>query len=251
MNAVALTDHGNLAGAFEFYIACKENDVKPIVGIEAYVVPNMAVNVKGEKRYHLVLLAQNREGYQNLLKLASRAALDGFYYTPRIDMALLQRYRSGLILLTGCISSAVYLMGHEEAEVFRMIRLFQRMFPNCCYLEIMPHNWVEQRRHNALLYDAACKFDLPLVASKDCHYLDEDDREVHDVLMKVQDREPYTMELSLGSGEQMMEEWQMHDKFLDASVIAEAVYITEEIAASVEDYNLPISQFDFPSFVLS
>lgn len=247
MDSVALTDHGTISGVWEFYLACLEGGIKPIIGMEAYIVPDVTVKVRGETRFHIVLLAKNRKGYQNLLKLASLAGTEGFYYRPRIDLPMLLHHRTGLIALTGCVGSLVYMWGYDKA--LRMIKYLNRMLPEL-YLEIMPHVWKKQKVHNLMLYEMGMELGIPLVVTQDAHYLDEDARQAHDILMKIQQRDPYEFDLHLGGYEEIFDTLITEHGYLSKDVIEGAIVATHDIADSVKPYNIPIEEFEFPKFIM-
>jgi DNA polymerase III subunit alpha len=198
MNALALTDHGNLHGALEFYRAAKGEGINPILGYEAYIAPGSrfekkdAANSK-EASYHLTLLAQNRTGFKNLVKLASLASLEGFYYKPRIDKEILAAHSEGLICLSGCVSSELsfsLLKGsgadskdlHEAAEIARW---FQNLFGERYFLEIMNNGVEIQRLQLEAAVDLARQIGIPLVATSDAHYINREDAEAQDVLLCI------------------------------------------------------------------
>lgn len=155
MGAVALTDHGTLSGAIEFYKTCKEKNIKPIVGMEAYVAPRKYTDknsAEDRNPYHLTLLAKNNKGYQNLMKLSTIASLEGFYYKPRIDHELLEKHSEGLIALSGCLGGELGVMisndQHEQAlETARWYK--ETMGKDNYYLELQPHiDWAPQKKLN-------------------------------------------------------------------------------------------------------
>jgi DNA polymerase-3 subunit alpha len=209
MRALALTDHGNMFGAMEFLAACRENaahekrknPVKPIIGCEVYVSPGSRFEKHGSenenKYYHLILLAENREGYFNLLKLCSRAYTEGFYYRPRIDEELLVQYHGGLIALSACVSGEIPrliqagLNAEAEAKALRYQDIFGK---GNFYLEIQDHGIpsgtlrntaLSQRDINKALAGIAQKTGIPLVATNDVHYLNREDAAAHDVLLCI------------------------------------------------------------------
>jgi len=251
MDTVAITDHGAVSGILEFYLKCLENGVRPIIGIEAYAVKNITIQDREEKRRHIVLLAKNEKGYRNLVRLASVAGERGFYYVPRIDLRILEKYREGLICLTACcFSSIVYLMGEGGGDVLRIVRLLRNLFGRNLYLEIQPHEMKEQKKHNILMDSIGRRLDLPLVATQDVHFYKKEDKEVHDVLMRIQGREPYTTDtIYLSTKDEMYAEFKSHD-YLSRDTIREAISNTGVIADEIENYNIPIEQFFFPSFEL-
>jgi len=187
MEAMALTDHGNLYGAVEFYKKAKKAGIKPIIGVEAYVAPNGRLNKRpklDEKRFHLVLLAKNEIGWKNLIKLVTLANLEGFYYKPRIDKELLEKYHEGLVCLSGCYSGEIAKLitakNFEEAE--RVAAWYQNLFGGDFYLEIQPH---VPELHEPIL-KISKKLGIPVVATQDIHYANKDDRTAHEILLAVQ-----------------------------------------------------------------
>ncbi|MFH2063088.1 MAG: DNA polymerase III subunit alpha [bacterium] len=219
MDAVALTDYGAMYGGVEFYQACQKQEIKPIIGLCAYMALDRLTDKRpriDDQNYQLVLLAENMEGYLNLLKLATVANVDGFYYRPRIDKEVLRKHSAGLIGLSGGLSGeinkALNLDDWERAE--RVAREYADIFgPGSFFLEVQDHPELdEQTARNADLKKLAGLAGLPLVATKDVHYLDPDDAEAHDVLMcvgagkTVQDDRRKTMtnaDYSFVSGEHM------------------------------------------------
>jgi len=191
MNAVAITDHGNLYGAIEFYRECKAAGINPIIGYEAYVAPTTRFDREAKKRgdagFHLTLLAQNRTGFKNLIKMASIAFLEGYYYVPRIDKEILKAHKEGIICLSGCASaefSEHILKGNmEEAE--RLSEWFADLFGKNFYVEIQNNNLQIQRICAEGAIDIARKKGLPLVATSDAHYLCRADSPAHDVLLCI------------------------------------------------------------------
>lgn len=247
MEAVAITDHGNLSVTLEFYLEARKENIKPIIGMESYVVPDIQIKEK-EKRYHMVLLAQNDEGYKNLVQLASIAGTEGFYYVPRLDLKTISNYRNGLIALTACsISSIVYMSGEKGEK--RMVRLLQRIFGENLYLEVMPHVIKEQREHNLLMFNLSEDLGISLVVTQDVHYLNEGDKEAHDVLMKIQGREPYNCDtLFLGDSVEIIKIFYEEHKYLSVSEVEKALANTDVIAQSIEEYEIPVGKFIFPPF---
>jgi len=220
MPAVALTDHGNLFGAVEFYKACIAAGVKPILGCEFYVAPESRLDKKkgrGERTaYHLTILAKNIQGYQNLCKLTSIGFLEGFYYNPRIDLEVLEQYSEGLLCLSGCMSSRVsqeILSGTKE-KLNETLDWSQRVFGEDFYLELQRHpmreedmqadgiyqeSWLSQRYQdyitkqetiNQAILEVSRERGIPVVATNDSHYIDRDDWKAHEILLNVQSGEP-------------------------------------------------------------
>ena len=198
MNALALTDHGNLHGALEFYNKAKGEGLNPIIGYEAYIAPGSrfekkdAANSK-EASFHLTLLAQNRTGFKNLVKLASAASLEGFYYKPRIDKELLAAHSEGLICLSGCVSSELsfaLLRGSgadskDLREATEIAHWFRNLFGERYFLEIMNNGVEVQRIQLEAAVDLARQVGIPLVATSDAHYIDRSDAEAQDVMLCI------------------------------------------------------------------
>lgn len=193
MDAVALTDHGTLSGVIEFYKEAKNRDLKPIIGLETYMSPRSHLDKAGKEDAnpaHLILLAMNQAGYQNLLKLASIAHLEGFYYRPRIDRELLEKHNAGLIVLSGCASSEVgmALRQHQTALAEQIALWYRKVFGDRYYLELQDHEheWPEQKLINDQSLTIGDKLDIPLVVTSDAHYCSVEDQEAHEVLLCVQ-----------------------------------------------------------------
>ena len=189
MSAVAVTDHGNMFGAVDFYKKAKDAGVKPILGMEAYVAGEKGRGDRSEKvAHHLILLAQNDEGYANLRVLASRAYLDGFYYHPRIDKELLREHSTGLFGLTAClggeITSACFRGDMDHAR--RAAREYKQIFaPDHFFLEIQSNGLPEQELANTNLKQLSRDVDVPLVATADAHYITREDARAHELLMAI------------------------------------------------------------------
>lgn len=193
MSALALTDHGNLYGAVEFYKKCKKEGINPIIGLEAYLAYESLYQKRpniDDKRYHLTLLAQNETGYKNLIQLVTISHLDGFYYKPRIDKEVLSKYSEGLIALSGCMSSeisrAIEIKDFEKSE--RVVKEFQEIFgKENFFIEIGYHPNIEnyQKLQEGLI-GLAKKLKVPLVATQDIHYVKKEDKDVQDVLVAIQ-----------------------------------------------------------------
>ncbi|MCR4316114.1 MAG: DNA polymerase III subunit alpha [Planctomycetes bacterium] len=189
MSALALTDHGNLFGAIEFYDACKKEGIKPIIGMEGYVTRvSRHTRTREEPNFHLCLLAKNHAGYQNLMKLSSEAYLTGFYYKPRLDFDLLAEHSEGLIALTACLGGMVphYLLRDQYSEARETaIRMREIFGQDHLFLELQRHGIKEQVHVNEGLMKLSKALDIPLVATNDVHYLNEEDQEPHDALICI------------------------------------------------------------------
>ena len=183
MNAVAITDHGNMYGVIPFYKECIKQKIKPIIGCEFYYVPD--VSIKEAKRYHLILLAKNNQGYQNLLKLVSLSYSKGFYYRPRIDWEMLQSYAEGLICLTACIAGEIPQMILNGEDTTQRVAEYKELFGEDFYFELMDHQMNEEMIINQELIRLSQKFDVPVAATNDTHYIEKEDSETQDVLLCI------------------------------------------------------------------
>ena len=189
MDSVAITDHGVMFGCVEFYNACNAAGVKPILGCEVYVDPNGHTCREGKGQNHLILLAENEEGYYNLTKLVSIANTDGFYYKPRIDHDLLARYSKGLICSSACLGGEIpqlIMSGDIEGAERRAGMYSDIMGKGNFFLEVQSNSIPEQALVNKTLVEMSKKLDLPLIATNDSHYMKQSDAEWHDILLCVQ-----------------------------------------------------------------
>ncbi len=262
MPAVALTDHGNMFGIKEFHAAATSSGIKPILGIEAYVARRSRFD-KSERQdrsgYHLIILAKNKEGYHNLMRLASLGYVDGFYYKPRIDRELLEKHHEGLIISTACLGGEVpqHIMNERWAELDETITWYKNLFGEDYYLEIMRHKtddpvknadiYDNQELCNKKILELSKKHDVKVIATNDSHFLNEEDADAHDLLICLNTgkdlddptRMRYTKQEFLKTTAEMCE------LFAD---VPEAITNTQEIADKVENYelNVPPLMPDFP-----
>ena len=256
MDSLAITDHGALYGALEFYQHAKKAGIKPIIGAEMYIAYEQMSDKRpgiDDKRYHLTVLAQNITGYHNLIQLVTKSHLEGFYYKPRIDKELLRQHSKGLIALSGCFSGeiarAIQAKKIDRAE--ELIRKYQNIFgKENFYLEIMPHfAFADQRKTNEALANLSLKTGAKLVATNDIHYVHPEDSEAQDILVSVQtgarlhDENRLTMKeanLSMRSGEEMLALLPEYP---------EAIANTQEIASRV-NIEIPLGSWTFPDLRL-
>ncbi|HZW81973.1 MAG TPA: PHP domain-containing protein, partial [Candidatus Deferrimicrobium sp.] len=209
MKALAITDHGVMYGVLDFYKEAKKQGVKPILGCEVYVAPRSRFDKApqlDESPYHLVLLAENEQGYRNLLKLVSLAYIDGFYYKPRVDKELLGKYSEGLIALSACLGGEVagLLLKDQPQKAKEKALEYQQIFGvDNFYLELQDHGLQEQRRVNAGIIQLSRETRIPLVATNDLHYVRRSDAKVQDVLLCIQTARTLsdTSRMSFGSQE--------------------------------------------------
>ncbi len=220
--AVAITDHGNLHGAIEFYQAAKKIGIKPIIGCELYVAPgsrfDKSRSAARDAGYHLTAIASNLDGYRNLCRLISLAYKEGFYYKPRVDHELLARYSEGIIVLSGCLGSELgeASIADNEAWAKEIIEFYATNYRDRYFIEIQPHQTAEVIKQRQLSIHYAERYGLPIVATTDCHYLNEDDHWAQEVLMCISTQKEITdptrlrhdgYRLHLKSGDEMLKEF--------------------------------------------
>ena len=193
MDSVAITDHGVMYGVIDFYRAARAEGVKPILGCEVYVAPNSRFDKEltgGEERYHhLVLLAENNQGYANLMKIVSRGFTEGYYYKPRVDMEVLREFHEGIIALSACLAGEVprYIEKGMIEEAKQAALKYQDCFGKGNYfLELQDHGIPMQQTVNAALLSMSRELDIPLVATNDVHYTRAEDAQAHDILLCIQ-----------------------------------------------------------------
>ncbi|MDM4014529.1 DNA polymerase III subunit alpha [Roseiconus lacunae] len=259
MNALALTDHGNLHGALEFYRTCKGAGINPIIGYEAYIAPGSRFDKGGassskDASYHLTLLAKNRTGFKNLIKLASAASLEGFYFKPRIDKEILETFNEGLICLSGCVSSEfsrAVMKGTDTDDAVKeatgIANWFESVFGDRYFIEVMNNGLDIQRMQLEGAVDIAQRLGLPVVATSDCHYVNQEDAEAQDIMLCIN-----TGRFRTDTSRMKMENDQfflrspdqMYEHFPD---MEDAVARSQEIADTV-DIDLELGKYYFPNF---
>lgn len=250
MPAVAITDHGVLYGMVEFYKKAVAEGIKPIIGCEVYLTPGSMKDRDTRDRYHLILLAENNEGYHNLIKLVTKSWLEGFYYKPRVDKDALAEHSKGLIALSACIQGEIpaYILGGNYQGAVKAAEEYRQIFGrDNFFLELQDHNLREEKMVNSQLIRLANELDIPLVLTNDVHYLEQGDERLHDVLLALQ------------TGKTINDEERMkfpNDSFYFKSIeemkalfpsIPEAYNNTLEIAERTE-LKLDFSQIFLPAF---
>ena len=255
MESMAITDHGVMFGVIDFYKACKANDIKPIIGCEVYVAPRKRTDKDPSldaKYNHLILLAKNNEGYKNLTQLVSLGFTEGYYYKPRIDKEILEKYHEGLVCLSACLAgeipSKIYagdINGAKESALW-----FKNLFGDDYYLEIQNNGIKEQIAVNQKLVEMSRELDIPLVATNDSHYLRKEDAYNHEVLLCIQtgkkmsdeDRMRFeTDELYIKSQEEMMEYFKNVPEAIENTIkIAEKCNVEFEFGHTIlPNYEVP------------
>jgi DNA polymerase-3 subunit alpha len=252
MRAVALTDHGNLYGAIDFYSQARSAGIKPIVGVEAYVSPRgMSDKLGNQDRnyFHLVLLAKNLEGYQNLIRLVSRASLEGYYYKPRIDRALLAEHARGLIALSACYSGepSRAILEQDLARARDAAGWYREVFGEDYFLELQDHGNADDQVVNAGLIELHKQLGIPLVATNDSHYTVSEEAAAQDILLCVQtnstEQDPKRMRLEPSGAfclKNAAEMWQLFGS------VPDALHNTLEIAERC-DLQLEFGRLSFPA----
>ncbi|KFO66955.1 DNA polymerase III subunit alpha, partial [Smithella sp. SCADC] len=252
MPAIAITDHGNMFGAIDFYQHAYKHGVKPIIGCELYVAPNKLTDrtAGGESAKHLIVLVKNAQGYKNLMKLTTAGYLKGFYYRPRVDKELLKECHEGLIASSACLHGEIadLIMRGNIEEAKKVARHYQEIFgEDNFYLEIMENGIPEQKMANAGLLEISSELSIPLIATNDCHYLERDHAEAHDILLCIQTgktiKDADRMSLSTDQFYFRSPE-EMHQLF---SLTPEALSNTVSIAERC-NFSLETGKFYLPNF---
>lgn len=254
MNAVALTDHGNMYGAIQFYKACKEAGVKPIMGCEVYVTEESYLKFdRSNKRYHLILLAENNEGFNNIMKIVSEGFVHGYYYKPRVDHEVLRKYSRGIIVTSACLAGEVQRKLHSgDYDGAKETALnYQDIFgKGNFFLELQDHGILAQKKVNQLLRKLSIETGIELIASNDAHYLKQEDASAHDVLLCVQTgtvinaekRMKFeTEEFYLKSYEEMAQIFPN-----DLQALENTVKIADRCNVEIEFHNLHLPHFEVP-----
>jgi len=243
---LAITDHGNVDGAIQFQKACKEEGIKPVIGCEMYIVPYMDAKHKGEKRGHVTVLVKNLSGWKSLLSMLTKANLKGFYHRPRTDFeSVLELDLSGLIFMTACAGSFLHLDGGPDF-------LCDLCDKTDCYYEIMPHNIPAQKRQHDLI--KSLEYDLPFVATNDCHYINRGDWQAQEVLLAINRKAKWSDQnrfkfgfrgLHLRSEKEMIRAFEKQDHWPD-TIIQKAMDKTIKIAEQCADFVVPKQDISLP-----
>lgn len=255
MDSVAITDHGNMFGVIEFYKQAKKKGVKPIIGCEVYITPGSYLD-KGQDdriRHHLILLAKNLEGYQNLIKIVSEGYVNGFYYKPRVDKSVLKKYNKGLFCLSACLGGEIpRLLREGQYEQAKKSALeYREIFGDGnFFLELQDHGILEQKRVNIELERIHEETGIPLVATNDVHFTNKSDFKVHDVLLCIQTGATINQEkrMRFPNDEFYLKSPDEMEKIF--SRYKEAIHNTQVIAdqcnLEFEFHNLKLPHFDIP-----
>ena len=257
MNSAAITDHGVMYGCIDFYKAARAAGINPILGCEVYVAPgsrfDRELGANEERYYHLVLLAENNRGYENLTKIVSRGFVDGFYYRPRVDLELLEQYHEGIIALSACLAGEVsrYLSLQMYEEAKKAALRYRDIFgPDHFYLELQDHGMAEQQLVNQQMLRLSEETGIALVATNDCHYTFAEDADAHDILLCLQTGKKLADENRLryeGGQYYVKSEEEMRSLF---PYVPQAIENTQKIAdrchVEIEFHNLKLPRFEVP-----
>lgn len=243
MNAIAITDHGNMYGVLKFFNEAKKQGIKPIIGCEVYIARESRTKrekVRGKQYYHLILLAKNKTGYHNLAKLTSLGYLEGFYYKPRIDKEILEKYSEGIIASTACLGGEIpqSIMNSGEEKAQEAINWFKDVFGDDFYLELQNHGIADQQMVNKELLKLAQKNDLKVIATNDVHYINKEDYDAHDILIRLNtgaDINDKKDDFHYSGEEYLKSPEEMSALFPEAP---EALANTQEIVDKIEDYSI-------------
>lgn len=254
MDSLALTDHGVMYGAIEFYKKCHDEGIKPIIGVEMYLAPRTMFDKEGKidsSPYHLVLIAKNNAGYQNLLKIVTAAHLEGYYYKPRVDKEFLKNHSDGLIALTACLAGEIprLIVSSQKERIQEAIKEYQDIFgPENFYLELQYHpELAEQKTVNKELIKLSKELKIDLVCTNDIHYVRAEDKDAHEVLLAIQTGKDFDDENRLSLKEfdlSMTSPEDMAEHFKD---VPEALANTVKIAKMC-DLKLDLGQTILPKF---
>ena len=251
--ALALTDHGVMYGAIEFYQKCKKANIKPIIGIEKYITSGNLKEKKKEKLYHLILLAKNNKGYKNLLKLTTIAHLDGFYYKPRLDWKTLKKYSEGLIATTACLSGPLsrHLNANQIKTAEKNLNILLDIFgKDNLYLEMQHLNSPQQNKVNKEMKKLASKYNLPLIITNDVHYIKKEDDQAQDILLCIQTKYKKTDKNRmsyLGEDFSMLKEEEISKLFPeDKEALENTQKLADRCNLKIELGNIQLPKYELP-----
>lgn len=248
--AVGISDHGNIFGAVKFFQLAKKEGLKPILGAEMYFTPDVAIKNVKEKYFHLLLIVQNRLGYQNLCKLMAFAHQDGYYFKPRIDYERLAKYSEGLIVSTACVGGHIptLLREGQTAEAEQRIEWFIDTFGrDRFFLEVMPVDFDKQAITNDLIFQAATKYNVKTIATGDAHYMSCDDRQAHEVMLSIQTKDVLSNPNRYSFGEfrgHVKSTAEMLEAFPGNEL---AIWNTGDLADQC-DFNFEFGKLHFPAY---
>lgn len=248
LKSLSVTGHGSLADMYDFYFECIDNNIKPIIGCEIYLTPDMEDKTKDSKTYHMILLAKDNDGLKNLINIVSIASLDGFYKKPRVDLKYIKEHSNGLICTTACIGGMLpqLILNNEDTE--EHIKELIDVFGDDLYFEIQPGDYIDQVTVNNKLIELSNKYNVPLVVTNDIHYLNSDEYQIHDYHVRLGRKMTISDELIypdkiyyLMSYDELRDSLSMYDNNIIDTAINNTNLIAEKCSINIqaEELNLP------------
>jgi DNA polymerase-3 subunit alpha len=215
--ALAITNHGNVCGLIDHFHKCKDAGIKPILGMEGYFVPNIEKVKDKRVSAHLILIAKNDKGYRNLMRIVSESNKHGFYYRPRLDFEMLEKYHDGLIVTSACSAGPIARLLYKGSSdsALRWIKRFKGLFKDDFYIEVQPHNLHDQKAFNMLLVNAATMLKVPIVMGSDAHFVKKEDYETHKTMRSFKGEFGGYPEAYLTSRKETLEMWKRYHGFGD------------------------------------
>ncbi|HBY06237.1 MAG: polymerase III, alpha subunit protein [candidate division TM6 bacterium GW2011_GWE2_42_60] len=253
LSSVGISDHGNIFGAVAFFQACKKANVKPILGMEAYVTPDTAVRDNSERYFHLLLLVKNKTGYRNLCKLIHASYTKGFYFKPRVDYKMLAEFSEGLIASSACLGGQIpqLLLHNKELEARTLIEKYQTIFgAENFYLEVQPAGQQEQKIVNQKIFDLGKELSIPVFASADSHYYKAEDKYAHEVMLAIQTKAKMSDDDRYSFGAECLVHLYTPQEMLDAFPGREDVVWRSGEIADRCDFSFDFGKHFFPSFAI-
>ena len=255
MDSLAITDHGSMYGVVEFFKQAKKEGIKPILGFEAYVASRKMTDkdpVKDKNQYHLVLLAENQEGWQNLIKLCSIGFVEGYYYKPRLDHDILRKYSKGIIATSACLAGEVqsYLLENNYEKALKTALLYKDIFgENNFFLEMQDHGIEEQQTVNSLLTKISKETGIKLIATNDVHYINKEDAYFHDILLCIQTQKTITDEdrMKFPSQEFYLKSYEEMAELFPEEVLQNTAEIAERCNVELDFNTVHLPEFEVPS----
>lgn len=259
MSAICMTDHGSLSNMYSFYYECIENDIQPIIGCEIYLCDDKSIKDKDHKKtYHLILIAKDKKGISNILKIVSDASINGYYYRPRTDLDYIKNHSEGLICTTACVGGYApqLILNDKLNEATEHINQLKNIFENDLYLEIQPGNFEDQVKVNLALMEISKSLDIKLIAANDVHYLNKEDWKTHDFHVRIARKlkAPENPEDSIYVDKiyYMMTKEELIESFdydlYNKDIVLDAIENTNEIQKKCKPYNFNEKGLNLPDF---
>lgn len=254
LKSLSVTGHGSLADMYDFYFKCIENNIKPIIGCEIYLTPDMEDKTKDSKTYHMILLAKDNEGLKNLINIVSIASLDGFYKKPRVDLKYIKQHSTGLICTTACVGGMLpQLILNNSDEIEEHIKELLEIFADDLYFEIQPGDFIDQVTVNNKLIELSNKYNVPLVVTNDIHYLNQDEYLIHDYHVRLGRKMTISEDLIypdkvyyLMSYDELLSSMDVYDNDIVRAAIENTNVIADKCNVSVEIESLNLPEFVCP-----